>query len=147
MLTLSTNPRPDTLQVRREHSSTRSALKNKKRMGEMGDPCGMPVVTRWAGPCQRPSTSEVWRSARKLAIHRTITVGKPFLRRLCSTRLWETWLKAPAMSRLSSVATLSRPWPHTVWICSVSSSSAVEVSRCRRHPCCAAGSRWYFSAM
>ena len=69
MLMLSTNPMADTFLVLRAQKFTRSLLKNKKRMGEMGDPCGMPVDTRWVALCHQPSTSDVCQSARKLVVH------------------------------------------------------------------------------
>ena len=114
MLTLSTKPRPATLQVCRAHCSTRSTLKNKKRMGERGEPCGIPVDTSCCWLCQRPKTREVCRSVRKLAVHWTSAVGTALFRRLCSSRSCDTFGKAPDMSRLRSVATFGRaavPWP------------------------------------
>ena len=46
MLTSSTNPSPVTQPVLCVQCSTRSVLKNRKRIGDMGDPCGIPVDTR-----------------------------------------------------------------------------------------------------
>ena len=46
ILMLSTNPSPVTQPVLCAQCSTRSALKNRKRIGDMGDPCGIPVDTR-----------------------------------------------------------------------------------------------------
>ena len=43
MLTSSTNPIPVTFLVLRAQKSTRSLLKNRNRIGETGEPCGMPV--------------------------------------------------------------------------------------------------------
>ena len=45
MLTLSTKPIADTFPVPRAQKLTRSLLKNRKRIGETGDPCSMPVDT------------------------------------------------------------------------------------------------------
>ena len=43
MLTSSTNPIPVTFPVLRVQKSTRSLLKNRNRIWETGEPCGMPV--------------------------------------------------------------------------------------------------------
>ena len=99
ILTSSTNLMPNTLPVLCVQKSTSSLLKNRNRIGETGDPCGMLVETLWVSPCHCPRTREVWRSARKLAVHRTSAVGTLSHQRMCSRWLCDMLGKAATMSR------------------------------------------------
>jgi hypothetical protein len=86
--------------------STRSELKNVKRIGERGEPYASPALTSGATLVQKSSNPILvkW-SLIKLAIHFLAMAGIPFAQRQASRLILLTLLKAPFRSNAMSVIT------------------------------------------
>ncbi|KDR85941.1 hypothetical protein GALMADRAFT_54109, partial [Galerina marginata CBS 339.88] len=75
------------------------------RIGDSGEPCGMPFCTMAISPRVPSRHTAAWRSLRKLAIHLTYSRGIPFLRSSDRSRLWFTKSKYPFISNVSADVT------------------------------------------
>jgi hypothetical protein len=71
----STKPTEEIRRVAQFVMSNRSAIKKRKMIGEIGDPCGIPVAVVNGCDCPSNVLSVVVLSLRKLSIQRTITSG------------------------------------------------------------------------
>ena len=146
MFISSTNPNALDQSPRPLHIRTSSSLKNKYRIGEIGEPWGIPL---WTGH-KFDSSKIIWivlcLSWRKLSTQLTIQVGTLYRWRMWSSQGWETWSNAPVISRQSILATYWFPQFQTVCICSVSRSREVIVSLLEWAPIWNFGSRLWLSA-
>ena len=90
-------------------------------------------------------TSDELRSVMKAWVHCTIYGGRPFFLRVSKSQVGLTVSNAPDISNESKVATCCLDL-QIVWICLVSSSSAVSVEQPGLALICVSGSRWCSSA-
>src|SRR5436190_24105691 len=102
-------------------------MKKRKRMGERGDPWGIPVSIGNQSLSYPQKDSLVRRPWRKASMYRSTHGGKPFVRRTQRSLSWETLGKARLMLRLSMVT--MQPWWafHAVWTHEVSKLIAARV--------------------
>ncbi|PBK91134.1 hypothetical protein ARMGADRAFT_933313, partial [Armillaria gallica] len=80
------------------------------RMGDTGDPCGIPFSTGAISPLSPSKHIATSLSDRKLATHLTYCSGSRFRLISASSRLWFTKSKYPLMSKVS--ADVPIPWFH-----------------------------------
>ena len=84
-------------------------MKNRNRIGDTGDPWGIPVLAGFIGLVLRPRVIDVALSLRKLAVYYTIRVGIPFTLRLWSSLSCKILSNALAISSKSRLAILAPP--------------------------------------
>ena len=109
-------------------------MKNRNRIGDKGDPWGMPVWV-WIHSLSYPVNAiRVRLLVRKLAMTWINHSGSPFLFRIQRRRSWETLSKAPAKSKLSIDTTHPGRAFHAVWTHEVSKPTADRVDRCFQAP-------------
>ena len=128
------------------HLSIKGALKNRKRIGDIGDPCGIPVSAGSSLLVILSRVREVSLSVRKLLVQFTISFGIPFCLRLWSRRWWETLSKAPVISSERRLATLFFLQFQTVCTASTIVSRAVFVDLFLLAFICSGGRRSLSSA-
>ena len=121
-------------------------LKNKKSIGEIRDPCGIPAWIGKMSLVRLPSVIEVDLSVKKLLVHWAIYSETPLDLRLCSSRGWEMWSNAPATFSESRLAMFFLLQSQTVWTVSTSNSNAVSVNFPLQAPICCAGNKPCVSA-
>jgi hypothetical protein len=119
----------------------RVEAKKRKRIGDSVEPWGMPEVVGRTLSSYVPSMRVVVRLVKKERIYSATHCGSLASRMLWISRSWETLSNAPEMSKLSMLATKEASFAQTVWICSVSISSAVTVDRPGLAPICVVGNR------
>ena len=77
MFVSSTKPTADDDSVRKSGSNV--LAKNRKRIGESGEPCGIPVVVLILSPRNEPSTTDVVLCFKNDAVKLVIHCGMPFI--------------------------------------------------------------------
>jgi hypothetical protein len=124
----------------------RVEAKKRKRIGDSVEPWGMPDVVGRTLSSYVPSMRVLVRLVKKEQIYSATHCSSLASRTLWISRSWETFSNAPEMSKLSMLATKEASFAQTVWICSVSISSAVTVDRPDLAPIFVVGSRLCSSA-
>jgi hypothetical protein len=127
-------------------SGRRVDVKNRNRIGDSVDPCGIPVVCGRMQSVYSLILRHVVLSLRKDWMKRVIQGRKAFALRLWISLSCETLSNASEMSRHNIEATVFRFVLQTVLTCSVMSSSAEVVNRPGRAPICDSGRRPFSSA-
>lgn len=112
---------------------TRSAWKERSRIGDRGDPCGgpacaNPVFSEW-GPFM---TVVVVQSEQDESIYRTNAHGIPRTTSLCGNLSLHTPLYVSSTSKLMKLTTL--PFCHAPKVCSCGNKSACSADRFLRAP-------------
>ena len=102
---LSTNPPTCILSPELAHFSISDALKNKNRIGEIGDPCGILASTGKILVVLLPMVIEVDLSVRKLSVHLRMYSGTLLTLRLCNSQRCDIWSNALATSSDNKLAT------------------------------------------
>ena len=125
---LSTNPPTYNYSLAAVYSSISGALKNRKRIGEISNPQGIPVSTSSIPLVVLLIVMEEDLSARKLFVQPIIRRGIPFPLRLQISLQQETLLKAPIISSKRRLAILPLPQSYTVYTASTIVSNAVLVN-------------------
>jgi hypothetical protein len=97
---LSTKPNAYVSPSARWNFSSSSDMKNRNRIGDIGDPCGIPVCVGIQSVVYPGVAIRVRLPVRKLATILMIHSGSPFLQRIQRRRSWETLSNAPARSLL-----------------------------------------------
>jgi hypothetical protein len=115
-------------------ASNKSALYIKYKIGEIGEPCGIPVETLLSGSIKSFIRSSVDLSVKKLWIQRVNGSGILLFRRLCRSLACDTQSNASLTLRLNRDATLYLFPPYIAWIFFVISCNAVSVNLIRRAP-------------
>ena len=81
--------------------SRSSNMKKRKRIGEIGDPCGIPEFI-WIHSLSYPSKATLMRlSSMKFWMYFIIHLGRPFLFSIQRSLSVDTWLYALLISKLS----------------------------------------------
>ena len=127
------------------HPSTSSALKNRNRIGDTGEPYKIPAETGRNALVLPSNDSVDCLFFKKLLTHLTRRMGIFRMRKLCVSLSCDTWSKAPATFKFSINAICSVFVFYIVCTCSTRSSSAVSVKRPRLAPIWHAGNRWFAS--
>ncbi|EPS97482.1 hypothetical protein FOMPIDRAFT_1081517, partial [Fomitopsis schrenkii] len=78
------------------------------RIGEVGDPCGIPFLTARSSPRMPSRHMAASLLLRNAAVHCTSWRGRCFARMTLRSRSWLTKSKNPLMSKVS--ADITRPW-------------------------------------
>ncbi|KAJ7862234.1 hypothetical protein B0H14DRAFT_2349621, partial [Mycena olivaceomarginata] len=112
---------------------------NVERMGETGDPWGIPFSTCFMDPLVPSRQTAAWRCVRKDAVHLTYWMGIPFRRSSHNRRSWLTKSKYPFISNVSADVTF--PWFHAAWTSFVKVRRASVVDEFERPPNCVLGTR------
>ena len=128
------------------HISTRSALKKRKSMGEIGDPCGISVTILRTSLIWPSKVSDNILFLRKFSVHPTIYSGVFLFFRLYRNLAWDILKNAPEISKLSINTICSVPLFQIIWIYFTSNSNAVSVDLFFLAPICFLGSRPCVSA-
>src|SRR5215469_8209195 len=142
----STNPNPSLLSSTSCMPSRSSDMKNRKRIGDMGDPWGMPVFI-WIQSLSYPSNATlVRRLCIKLRTYLVIHSGRPFFLSIQRSLSLDTWSYAPLMSKLSIDTTHPFLLSQAVCMQDISSSIAERVDLFLLPPIWFHGKRLYSSA-
>src|SRR5947207_3462634 len=121
--------------------SRSGAMKRRNRIGERGEPCGMPVSTCIRSVLFPSKAIDVVLSLRNPAVIWRSHSGSPFRLAVSRSLVWDTLSNALERSRLSTDTILLGSAFHTLWAVAVSSVRAVVVDLLFRAPYCVSGSR------
>ena len=143
IFTSSTNPTGEAFTPSFSHPSTSSALKNRNKIGDTGEPCEIPAETRRNALVLPSNDSVDCLFFKKLLTYLTRRMEIFRMRKLYVSLSCNTWSKAPVTFKLNINATYSVPVFYIVCTCSTRSSSAVSVERPRLAPIWHAGNRWF----
>ena len=143
---LSINPPTYSCSLAAVYSSISGALKNRKRIGEISNPQGIPISTSSIPLVVLLIVIEEDLSTRKLFVQLIIRRGIPFPLRLQISLWQETLLKAPAISSERRLAILPLPQSYTVYTASIIVSNAILVNLFLRAPIYSQGRRPRLSA-
>ena len=141
----STNPSPICASSSLFISSNRLQLKRRKRIGERGEPWGIPVCVWISGPFWPSNSSRVLRWLKNPEMTSRSQSGSPFLINCSSRRSWETLSKAALKSSERTETISSGSVRQMVWVASVSSEIAVAVDLFLLAPNCVFGRSWFSS--
>ncbi|KAF9441852.1 hypothetical protein P691DRAFT_682722, partial [Macrolepiota fuliginosa MF-IS2] len=95
------------------------------RMGEVGEPWGMPFLTDFISPLTPSRQIATSLSERKLAVHLTSSSGTHCFFSSLRSQSWFTKSKYPLMLNVS--ADVTNPWFHALWTSCTNVSMASEV--------------------
>ena len=93
-----TNPIADIRNVILFIVSRRSVIKKRKRIGEIGEPCGIPISISNSSDSPSSILIIIVLSRRKLVTQRIIIFRIFFFRKLSSSRVYKTLSNAPEIS-------------------------------------------------
>ena len=104
-------------------------IKKRNRISKRGDPYRMPIGVSIISLSQPLNTILVVRPVRKAWVNIIIQFSRPFFLRIYRSLLYNTWLKAPLISRLSMDTTQPR------WACHAAQTLEVIRERAKRVNC------------
>jgi len=109
------------------------SIKNRNRIGDRGDPCGIPVRVGIVSLSWPSNTILVLRPVRKDWVNLIIQSGRPFFLRIHRSLSCDTWSKAPLISRLSIDTTQPGRARHAAWTLEVIREMADSVGKQARN--------------
>ena len=134
IFTSSTNSTGEAFTPSFSHPSTSSALKNRNRIGDTGEPCGMPAETGRSALVLPSNDSVDCLSFKKLLTQLTRRIKIFRIRKLYISLSCNTWSKVSVTFKFNINATCSVSVFYIVCTCSTKSFSAVSVKRSRFAP-------------